>query len=229
MRKLTSFIMLLTLIFPLLYTLSCTKKQPVKPKTGKQIQSQTKKQKNKKIILSETPKPVKKSINKAIPTTGGINFLKDKSGEFITPSDFKIGKLQREFNLTREQIAQLKIIKSFLSGLTGGKVEKDTLIDSERDNLEKIIKYRLNREGVPIYFRIGEILKNRSRDLTSANVKLIGKRGVAEGEIYLKKQKNQWFIENVKIDFSMLNKPSKEEGQEPFNPSRFEWMLKDMN
>lgn len=237
--------MLLSLL-TLVFTISCTKKGSQRsqihptPSTSTQQKhkkesttTETKTREKNIIVLGEAKQPSKKETTKLNTTyiTTGINFLKDKTGDFITPKDFKIGTLQKKFNLNKTTYEQYLAVERFLKSLTRGKIDIDTIQPTERENLTKLIKYHLKIGQIPLSYRIGEITTDKNNTVTT-NIRLTGKNGTTEGQIYITGEDDDWFIRDIQIDFEQLTSKStpqknKNGGKTPFNPSTFEWMLKN--
>ncbi len=239
MKRLTGFIILLIIFSSIA---SCTKKGSTTPKANFQPTTEKRTKEKTSEIKSKQPETSKKNIitlgetkgsKKSTETSnveyigGGTNFLKDRAGDFIIPEDFKIGKLQKKFDLDKTTYIQYEVIKKFLDSLKHGKVNKGIIEPVERESMVKLINYHLKAHQIPIFYRIGKIVTNNN--LITANVRLIGKVGSTEGQVYLTSENKKWFIRNIQINFNALTEREttrKKTETKPFNPSTFEWMLK---
>ncbi len=249
MKRLTVLIILLSLL-TLLFIISCNKKSskvseassPTTPQqkipenniSKKEVKEQKGGHIQKNIIVLGEKKNVKKKesfTSNVKYTTGGINFLKDRRGNFVTPEDFKIGILQRNFAIDATTYKQYSIIKKFLESLKLGRINKKVIEPTEKENIVKLLSYHLKAGQIPLSYRIGKIITDKNNTIT-ANIRLIGKSTSAEGQVYLTHKDKEWFIRNIQIDFASLTQKGatskgEKNAKKPFNPSRFEWMLKN--
>jgi hypothetical protein len=111
----------------------------------------------------------------------------------------------------------------FLNGLQAGSVDRESLERNVREELTNSIKYYLQRELVPVTYRIGEITQD-SEEQNSAwmNIRLFGSPGVTEGEMYMERSGGRWYVADIQINFEMMMQEYVQE-QEKYYPTNYGW------
>lgn len=155
----------------------------------------------------------------ATPATSA-ELLETDRGPPVAPSDFRIGPLRLVESRTASTQEAADVLARFLDALVDGKVATELLVSWSRDRLSRSIAYQTAGGAAPIRYRIGELRETTDGELL-ANVRLYGKTGVAEGEIYLVGSDGAWSVGDIQVGFSRLLEPY-QMPEEPFVPSTYE-------
>ncbi|UCF97216.1 MAG: hypothetical protein JSV89_18895 [Spirochaetaceae bacterium] len=153
----------------------------------------------------------------------------------VLPEDFKIGPLADLVGIERSAQEMVSVTTRFLNALQEGTVLGDSLHNSVRQELSNSINYYLQRELVPVNYRIGSITtesKGQGDESSSVfqnrtawmNIRLFGSPGVCEGELYLDKSGGRWYVSDVQIDFETMNQDYVRE-KEKYYPSTYGWEI----
>ena len=216
--------------------ISCNRKKNVSP-AGKIIKRTTVKKNSstprseanarKTITLKEGGKNTGKSntkVPKTITGAGTTSLMQSAKGDFVYPIDFRIGSLEGFLESGKNSKIARKI-ESFFSDFKKGKVEEDLIYSEIRSELTDTLKYHISQKHLPVSFRIGVI--NIDDGKATANIRLFSKIGSSEGEIYLEKKNNDWYITGLQLDLNQLSVESNEK-KEKFSPSPYNWMLEGL-
>ena len=151
----------------------------------------------------------------------------------VLPEDFKIGPLADLVGIDRSTLEMVSISTRFLDGLQEGRVERESVHAEVREELTTSIRYYLQRDLVPVNYRIGAITtesygesEQRSSLLEKRtawmNLRLFGSPGVSEGELYLERSAGRWFVSDLQIDFEGMGREYLRE-EEQYYPSTYGW------
>ena len=127
----------------------------------------------------------------------------------------------------------ISVSTRFLNGLQEGTVAEDTIHAEVREEMATSIRYYLERDLIPITYRIGTITTESysvEEEETSLleqrtawmNLRLFGSPGVSEGELYLERSGGRWYISDLQIDFERMGEDYVRE-QEEYYPSTYGW------
>jgi hypothetical protein len=151
----------------------------------------------------------------------------------VLPEDFRIGPLADLVGIDRSTMEMVTVATRFLNALQTGTVDGESLHSEVREELTTSIRYYLDRELVPVNYRIGAIttesyaegeqyspaLQHRTAWM---NLRLFGVPGVTEGELYLERSAGRWYISDLQIDFEQMRQNYVRE-QEEFYPTTYGW------
>ena len=174
-----------------------------------------------KIVLKRnfSPKTVQNSSPEGILKT----LLPLKNGGNIYPRDFKIGKLEPELELSKTDRSILFTTKKFITGLQKGTIDKKTINPDDYDSLKKLSLYYFNKSYKFKSYRLSTINRTGENTVT-VNCRLFGSPGTAEGQLYLKRTENGWFITDVQIDIKQITKTRE---KEVFVPNSYSWIMEE--
>ncbi len=130
------------------------------------------------------------------------------------PEDFRIGVLQR----AGIDAAAYTRLETVCEGLVHGRVETSALDPSRAEGLSEALSGQMERGGRPTEYRIGR-LEPISDAAVWARVRFFGKGGSVEGEAYLERQADAWFVTDLQFDLSMVRPTA--ERRAPFVPSPY--------
>lgn len=151
----------------------------------------------------------------------------------ILPEDFKIGPLADLVGVDRSTLEMVSVSTRFLNALAEGTVERESLHSEVRQEIATSIRYYLERDLIPVNYRIGAItaesysegeqepspLQQRTAWM---NLRLFGSPGVTEGELYLERSGGRWYVSDLQIDFERMGQDYVRE-QEKYYPSTYGW------
>ena len=151
----------------------------------------------------------------------------------VLPEDFKIGPLADLVGIDRSTLEMVSVATRFLEGLEEGRVERESVHAEVREELTTSIRYYLQRDLVPVNYRIGAITTEsygegaqRSSLLEKRtawmNLRLFGSPGVTEGELYLERSAGRWFVSDLQIDFEGMGQEYLRD-EEQYYPSTYGW------
>lgn len=127
--------------------------------------------------------------------------------------DFRIGVLQG--GGAAEEAAYGKL-QEVCEGLLKGTVVVAALDPDRAAGLSELLSAQIDRGGRPAEYRIGR-LERVSESLLSARVRFSGERGSSEGEAFLVRLPDGWFVSDLQIELSM----PRSRRQESFVPSPY--------
>ncbi len=130
------------------------------------------------------------------------------------PEDFRIGPLETGGS----EDAAYRKLETVCEGLVKGQVETGSLDPSRAAGLKDRLADQIQRGGRPSDFRIGRlaVLPDGS---ARAPVRFFSPSGSAEGEAYLTRRADGWFVTDMQIDLSTAK--AGPQSQEPFLPSPY--------
>ena len=151
----------------------------------------------------------------------------------ILPEDFKIGPLADLIGVDRNTLEMISISTRFLNALQDGTIDRQSLHKAVREELTTSIRYYLDRDRIPVNYRIGVITMESSsedeqepsalqRRSAWMNVRLFGSPGVSEGELYLERSGGRWYVSDLQIDFEEMGQEYVRE-QEQYYPTIYGW------
>ena len=179
-------------------------------------------QQPKTIQLDE---PAKTDYKVLLDKTGNnYPFLTEKT-PVLLPIDYKIGPLQELIGNDKEQQSIVTVLNSFFTGIIKGKIEKALLLQENSFSLQGYLDYNLKKKSnIPVKFRLGKIAIKK--DSAQVNIRLFSAKGVTEGEVFVQKKENSWYISDLQVNLDLL---STDYGglQEKFMPAGYYWMLNE--
>ena len=151
----------------------------------------------------------------------------------ILPEDFDIGPLADLVGVDRNILEMISVSTRFLNALQEGTIDRQSLHESVREELTTSIRYYLDRDLIPVTYRIGVITMEASsgdeqepstlqRRSAWMNVRLFGSPGVSEGELYLERSGGRWYVSDLQIDFEGMGQEYVRE-QEQYYPTIYGW------
>ena len=151
----------------------------------------------------------------------------------ILPEDFKIGPLADLVGVERNTLEMISVSTRFLNSLEQGTVDRQSLHGEVREELTSSIRYYLERDLIPLNYRIGVITTELhsegeqepakpQRRSAWMNVRLFGSPGVSEGELYLERSGGRWYISDLQIYFEGMGQKYVRE-QEQYYPTIYGW------
>jgi hypothetical protein len=151
----------------------------------------------------------------------------------VLPEDFKIGLLADLVGIDRSTMEMVTVSTRFLNALQKGLVEGESLHAEIREELTTSIRYYLERDLVPVNYRIGAITtESYAEDEQESsvlqqrrawmNLRLFGSPGVCEGELYLERSGGRWYVSDLQIDFERMGQEYVRE-EEQYYPTTYGW------
>ncbi len=148
----------------------------------------------------------------------------------LLPEDFDIGPLQDGLQASAVELTVLRRSERFLDALEQGKLEETLLAPETRDGLVRTLSYYVERGLTPTAYRLGRISFQEPEEAggprrdARLNVRLYGKVGQAEGELYLTQTDGAWYVSDLQVGLDMLDKerPPREEQYVPYS---YGWTL----
>ncbi|MEW5815697.1 MAG: hypothetical protein AB1798_09930 [Spirochaetota bacterium] len=138
----------------------------------------------------------------------------------VFPEDFNLGRLQEQFPSDANTREVLQVIEEFFKGLAMKKIDIDTLHPEWKESIVRSLQYHLDKGYLPLSLRTGKIEISEAE--AHGDVRLFGDPGIAEGEVFLERYGEKWYITDIQIDLSLLAEKYKRETT--FEPSTFKWM-----
>jgi hypothetical protein len=142
----------------------------------------------------------------------------------VLPEDFLTGPLSGSGDLEGDERAALAAAARFLTALGQGKVARE-LLGSSAAALRESVSFHLDQGDIPVSFRLGKPKPREGGEIAS-NVRLFGREGTAEGEIYLVRESRQWLVSDLQISLADL-RVKREKPKDKFFPSSYRWLLGD--
>jgi hypothetical protein len=151
----------------------------------------------------------------------------------VLPEDFEIGPLADLAGVSRSTQEMISVSTRFLDALQQGLVAEESLHAEVREELATSVRYYLERDLIPVTYRIGAITTEsyaEEEEQTSLleqrtawmNLRLFGSPGVTAGELYLERSGGRWYISDLQIDFERMGQKYVRE-QEQYYPSTYGW------
>lgn len=141
------------------------------------------------------------------------------------PEDFRIGELADLLRSDNPSQAAASVARGFLDSLVRGEIDL-ALIDAERrEELNRSLGFHLSSGDRPEAYRLGR-LEIAADDPNQAwsNLRLFGAAGRTEGELYLRRRSQRWYVLDVQADLAALRQPY-DRAEERFYPSVYAWGL----
>lgn len=185
------------------------------------VQPKTNKTNPNKVVLKRTTgsKPGAKEAK------GNITdiLLPLNNGPSVFPKDFKIGGLQPEIDISKEDRDILTPVKEFLDDFRDRTINKEAVNPDDYQSIKKLYSYYLKESGQVKSYRIGSI--NRpDKQTATVNSRLFGLKGSTEGQLYLKRKDGKWLITDVQLN---LNQLSVKQKKEKFVPNSYSWIMEE--
>lgn len=183
------------------------------------------------ITLTQAPQPEQPQLA-AVQQSEQQTLLALESVQ-VLPEDFKIGPLADLVGIDRSTLEMVSVSTRFLDGLEEGRVERESVHAEVREELTTSIRYYLQRDLVPVNYRIGAITTESygegeqgssllEKRTAWMNLRLFGSPGVTEGELYLERSAGRWFVSDLQIDFEGMGREYLRE-EEQYYPSTYGW------
>lgn len=153
--------------------------------------------------------------------TGNSDFLSNKT-VVIIPEDMAIGPLQDRFGENAETLnAPVKTIASFFDAYRAGGGWQSYLDPDLRLVLERSIQdYSKKSPSIIAGYRMGKM--DLEENTCSCNIRLFSAAGRTEGELYLEKKDDTWYISDIQADLAALQKPYEQD--DVFEPNIYRWL-----
>ncbi len=135
------------------------------------------------------------------------------------PDDFKIGPLADYYKNKGEESLILARVNHFCLSLVENELKDELFDDQNRSLLKDSLQYYLKRNIRPTEYRIG-LIQIDDDDSSHVPVRLLSRRGISEGDIYLAKRGGQWLITDVQVDLQRLEE-SYVRSDEEFVPTSY--------
>ncbi len=159
-----------------------------------------------------------------VPTvdTGVIGLLSQGAQDGTLPEDFEIGSLGAARLLGEDERAAFNAARSLLDAFARGRVDRTALAADSRDALAGTIAFALERGDLPVSWRLGPPRANGTELV--ANLRLLGRDGSAEGELYARREGEEFRISDLQIDPARMRVRRQRSGR-TFFPSPYRWLL----
>ena len=154
----------------------------------------------------------------------------------LLPEDFHIGKLYNKGDTSQDAVLIGSTISDFFTSMKNKTIKQSLLYqekpskEEESENsgyeLDRLLTFHIENNNIPQTYRIGAITIENT-DTAHAIVRVYGKKGVTNGEIYLIKEQKKWYISDMQINFYNLEIPEKDNG-EKFLPTTYHWIFQGM-
>lgn len=225
-------ILLLALSFCTRKRESAPEDSPAKTSTG-QRNTQIKPKREITLTKEESKDQTSTEIHK----TGETHFMLPLPQEKRTlPEDFKIGALEDILAGSKDRQELISVVHRFFNSLAQGRIDSDSILRADRERICRSLAYYVERNIVPETYRLGRIAMPEEagnsadridgdyspQDEARLNIRLFGKDGVSEGELYLAKADGRWYIADIQISFELLNRAYVRQ-EEEFVPSLYGW------
>jgi hypothetical protein len=187
---------------------------PVKPAANQEIRGSAVRPAAVSPAVSPAPTPTV--------DTGVIGLLSQGAQDGTLPEDFEIGPLGAARLLRDDERAAFNAARSLLDAFARGRVDRTVLAADSRDALAGTIAFALERADPPVSWRLGPPRANGSELV--ANLRLLGKDGSAEGELYARREGEEFRISDLQIDPARMQVRRERSGR-TFFPSPYRWLL----
>ena len=169
-------------------------------------------------LKREEEKPARSP--EVVPLSGeSARLLPLRSPARSLPEDFEIGALQDQLDADGETLEACRMASRFLTALAAGRIDSQLIFPEKRVELGRFLAAYLE-EGPPFKsFRLGRVSGTEAR----LNVRLFSEQGACAGEIYLLKQENRWWLQDLQVSFEQLKQAYKPK-HERYLPSRYGWL-----
>ena len=136
-------------------------------------------------------------------------FLPYNINSNLYPEDYKIGNLYNPNESTIENRSIAEIIINFLNTLKNKKIKQENLLSKAVIKLKALFQNILDGKINFLSYRIGTM--TTEEETSRVNIRLWSPLSTTEGEVYLIKTNNRWYIEDFQIDINILSIQKKEE------------------
>jgi len=141
------------------------------------------------------------------------------------PEDFRIGPLGDTLAAEKDQGSAMETAGQFLSALVGGKVNKDLIAQDARDTMSATLTFGLSAGNTPTSWRLGRPRTREDGEVT-APLRLFGREGTSEGEIYVARSGSKWLVADLQLSLAELSVKSVKP-KEKFFPLDYRWLLQE--
>lgn len=143
----------------------------------------------------------------------------------ILPEDFKIGPMGDALAREKDQDQAMEAAGKFLTGLVGGKVDKDLITEGSRDTMAGTLGFGLGNGNTPTSWRLGTPRTRGDGEVTAA-VRLFRDDSSSEGEIYVARSGSKWLVSDLQLSLAQLSVKS-DKPKEKFFPLDYRWLLEE--
>ena len=143
----------------------------------------------------------------------------------ILPEDFKIGPLGDNGAGRTDESRALSAASEFLARLVAGSVDKKLVAPEAQDRMADTLTFGLTQGNIPSSYRIGTPKSRENGEVTAA-VRLFGKEGTSEGEIYVSPSGSQWLVADLQLSLAQLS-VRKDKPKAKFFPLEYRWLLEE--
>ncbi len=178
------------------------------------------------ISPAAPPRPVTPPPQKAAPPLARNDslqslFAQDRERK-VLPEDFRTGPLAGGSDLEGDDRLALTAASRFLAALGEGKVSRE-LLSSGASAVGESMAFHKEQGDTLVSYRLGKP-KPREGGEIATNVRLFGREGTAEGEIYMVSENRQWLVSDLQISMADL-RVKRQKQKEKFFPSSYRWLL----
>jgi hypothetical protein len=143
----------------------------------------------------------------------------------VLPEDFRIGGLADLLQSDNPARGIAAVARSFLDALVRGDVDSDLIEPGRREDLSRSLAYYLSTGDRPDAFRLGAVeTAEGDPDEAWLNVRLFGSPGRTEGELYLRRTSQRWYVLDLQAELAGLQQPYTR-AEDRFYPSVYAWGL----
>lgn len=152
---------------------------------------------------------------------GSSDFL-SKKNMAVLPEDMAIGPLQDRFGETGDNTGMpIQTVVSFFNAYKSGSGWQQYLHPDLRLVLERSIQdYSQKTATAVISYRLGKM--NLQGTTCSSTIRLFSAAGRTEGELYLEKKDDTWYIIDIQADLAALQNPYQKD--DVFEPNVYRWL-----
>lgn len=172
---------------------------------------------------SSSQPPGSTSPGGAATPEGTNRLLALRGGSPVYPSDYQIGALQPLTPAGTERGAIVRVIQKFFEGLAAGEVDTKLVSPQWKDEIVRQLSGPKRRGDLPDSVRIGIV--SVEQDKAHAAIRMEKGSGSANGQIYLDRIGQGWYVSDLQVDFADLSKPAAK--GPPFDPAEWKSMVKE--
>jgi hypothetical protein len=176
------------------------------------------------IMLAPSPDAQKKTPQPRVVTseTGLFAYFPQQR---LMAEDFKIGPLQDNIATPEDFKKAHDCVTKFLESVMKKEPDYSLVAANARDQLKAAISYPLQQGYVPQDFRIGKMAFEGENEIR-ANIRLFRGDAITEGEIYIMKTDEAWYVNDLQVGFTLLAQKY-EKPKEPFMPGSYQFLLEE--
>ncbi len=121
----------------------------------------------------------------------------------VFPEDYKIGLLQNEYPEGADEKKIMVSLNAFFYSLSRGIINTSKIHGEWLSAVKRSLLFHVENGNIPVKTRFGLVFLTTEKT-ARANIRMYGKAGRAEGEVYLEKKNGKWLITDINADFSQL-------------------------